>query len=137
MNRNDSPRLSNKIYEIVKDIFSKNSLDKFSSEFIESMISEKENFNINISLSLNDNKYYYKGYPSGNYIKLFCKILELWHSHGSFPINFIKIEGLNDQTMNIIEMLNSQTSQLINIFNFIKENSKIFILIKISKELIK
>jgi hypothetical protein len=45
MNRNDSPRNINKLYEIVKDIFSsKVSLDKFSPEFIEALQNEDDNY---------------------------------------------------------------------------------------------
>jgi hypothetical protein len=45
MNRNDSPRVSNKLYEIVKDIINnKNVLDNFSSDFLDSIQSEEELF---------------------------------------------------------------------------------------------
>ena len=45
MNRNDSPRNINKLYDIVKEIFtSKISIDKYSQEFIESLISDEEYF---------------------------------------------------------------------------------------------
>jgi hypothetical protein len=45
MNRNDSPRLSNKLYEILRDIMSnKNALDKFTPEFLESFLSDEESF---------------------------------------------------------------------------------------------
>ncbi len=43
MNRNDSPRLINKLYELIKDIFSKkNLLEKYPQEFKESLISYDE-----------------------------------------------------------------------------------------------
>lgn len=45
MNRNDSPRYINKLFDIIKDIFtSKLSLDKYSIEFIESLINEDDNY---------------------------------------------------------------------------------------------
>lgn len=45
MNRNDSPRLINKLYEILKEIFStKNLLEKFISEFKESLVSDDEHY---------------------------------------------------------------------------------------------
>lgn len=72
---------------------------------------------------INDNKYYFRGYPSGNMLKIFCKILEMWHNNGSFPINFIKVEGLKDQTASIVELLNTQNSTVNFIFNFLKENN--------------
>lgn len=45
MNRNDSPRLSNKLYEIIKDItLNGNGLDKYSSEFLESLQNDEESY---------------------------------------------------------------------------------------------
>ncbi len=56
MNRNDSPRSINKLYDLVKDIFtSKLSLDKYSQEFIESLVNEDDNFVIIIDIVF---KYY-------------------------------------------------------------------------------
>jgi hypothetical protein len=49
--------------------------------------------------------------------------MDLWHSNGSFPIHFHKIDGIKDQTQNAIDLLNSQTSTLNFIFNFIRDNS--------------
>jgi len=49
MHRNDSPRLINKLYEILKDIFScKNLLEKYTSEFKESLSCDDEHFVIKI-----------------------------------------------------------------------------------------
>ena len=49
MNRNDSPRLTNKLYEIIKDIVTnKDSLDNFSSDFIESLENDEEIFVIKL-----------------------------------------------------------------------------------------
>ncbi len=43
MNRNDSPRISNKLYEILKDILNnKNILDNFSNDFIENIMTDEE-----------------------------------------------------------------------------------------------
>jgi len=43
MNRNDSPRLINKLYELIKEVFSgKNLLEKYTQEFKESLISDDE-----------------------------------------------------------------------------------------------
>lgn len=43
---------------------------------------------------MHENKYYFRGYPNGNILKLFTKILDLWHINNNFPIIFPKIEGL-------------------------------------------
>jgi len=45
MNRNDSHRLINKLYELIKEIFTtKNILEKFTSEFKESLVSEDDHY---------------------------------------------------------------------------------------------
>ena len=93
MNRNDSPRVSIRLYEILKEIFNNNGiLDNFTIEFCEKMRGDDEMFVINVVTI--ENKYFYKGYPVGNYLRICAKILELWNANGSFPINFIKLEGL-------------------------------------------
>lgn len=93
MNRNESPRVSNKLYEILKDIITiKDLVDNFSSEFCDKLKSDDEMFVMNVLFI--DNKYYYKGYPVGNYLRICAKIMDLWNSHGFYPISFIKIDGL-------------------------------------------
>ena len=42
---------------------------------------------------MNDNKLYFKGYPSGNLLKIVCKVLEYWINSGFFPILFYKIHA--------------------------------------------
>ncbi len=45
MNRNDSPRVSIKLYEITKDIFHhKSILDAFSKDFVKSLISDDDSY---------------------------------------------------------------------------------------------
>lgn len=49
MNKNDSPRLSNKLYEILRDILtSKTLFDKFSREFVENLNLEEEAYVSNL-----------------------------------------------------------------------------------------
>ena len=40
----DSPRISNKLYEIMKEVLLSNTLVNYSKEFIESLISDEENY---------------------------------------------------------------------------------------------
>lgn len=43
MNKNDSPRIGSKLYEIMKDIINnKNILDNFSADFLDSLSSDEE-----------------------------------------------------------------------------------------------
>jgi hypothetical protein len=45
MNRNDSPRTFNKVYDIIREIFNnKVQIDKFSPEFIEALNYEEESY---------------------------------------------------------------------------------------------
>jgi hypothetical protein len=80
---------------------------------------------------MNENKLYFKGYPSGNLIKIACKVLEYWSNVGYYPISFFKVEGLivsillkKDQTNAMIDSLNTQTELVLHIIKFIRENSK-------------
>lgn len=99
-NQNHSPRLFRKLYEMTKEIlFNKELLTKYNSEFIESINISEDSFELNI-VSMN-NRLYYIGYPTGNYIKIFCKVLELWNSKNEFPIKFLEIAGLNVITCNL------------------------------------
>ena len=43
---------------------------------------------------MTENKLFFKGYPSGNLVKIACKVVEYWNNLGYFPINFTKVEGL-------------------------------------------
>jgi hypothetical protein len=88
----DSPRISNKLYDIMREVLLSKTLDKFSKEFLDSLNVDEENYNLNVIL--NENKLYFKGYPSGNLIKIACKILEYWNNLGYFPVAFYKVEGL-------------------------------------------
>jgi hypothetical protein len=40
----DSPRISNKLYEIMKDVLLSNSLVKFCKEFVDNLFADDENF---------------------------------------------------------------------------------------------
>lgn len=96
----DSPRISNKLYEIMKEVLISNSLVKFSKEFVENLLSEEENYVNqilikNLNIIMNENKLHFKGYPSGNLIKIACKVLEYWSNFGYYPISFFKVEGLS------------------------------------------
>ena len=43
MNRNDSPRLTNKLYDICREIIcNKSSFDNFPNEFLESLTNDEE-----------------------------------------------------------------------------------------------
>ena len=40
----DSPRISNKLYDVMKEVFSQNTLDKYSKEFLQSLVPEDESY---------------------------------------------------------------------------------------------
>lgn len=83
-------------YSALKEaLFESHSLTNFSSKFLtELMINVKEeNFSLNITLL--EGKYFFSGYPSGNYLKIICKVIELWAEKGGFPISFQCLANLD------------------------------------------
>jgi len=119
MNRNESPRVSNKLYEILRELLNnKCLLENFSQEFCERIKSEDEGYSLNVVEI--DSKYFFKGYPTGNLIRICTRILEIWNITGGFPINFIKIDGLkviNKYHIVFLTGSNRQSSRKIKLTN--------------------
>lgn len=124
MNRNDSPR--NKLFEMFQDLVREYPFEKIPKDFLQSLNGEEETSVSNLTYI--DHNYFYKGYPCGNYVQIIAKVFELWDTIGTFPIHFYQINGLNDETYQEIEKLNTKTHLVNQIMNSIKENSKIVFL---------
>ncbi len=113
MNRNESPRVSNKLYEILRELLNnKCLLDNFSQEFCGSIKCEEETYSLNIVEI--DSKYFFTGYPTGNLIRICTRILEIWNTTGGFPINFIKIDGLKVIRKDLIFIIFNRIKQQIS-----------------------
>ena len=88
-------QINNTPYKLIYGvIFTSKKITSFNLKFLEYLEdnSKQENFNINITF-INE-KYFYSGYPSGNYLKIFCKVFELWAELGHFPISFHGIDNI-------------------------------------------
>lgn len=90
-------KYNEKIYSFIIKYF-KESLNKtinnYSSDFIEKLIenSNEENFSLNIIEK--ENKLFYSGYPSGNYLKIITKVIEIWADNQQFPFSFLCLPNL-------------------------------------------
>ena len=87
------------IYECSRFIFfESNYLNNIDKKFIDQLyiFSTQNEFCSNLQSREKENrgKYYYSGYPTGNYLKIICKIIELWAIDGDFPLTFIEIHGI-------------------------------------------
>ena len=72
--------------------------------------------------------YYFRGYPRGNLVKLFCAVLVLWNMEGLFTIKFKKLTGLDqDETHLEIETLWKLTSDLDDVFDSLNQNDTLIL----------
>lgn len=121
MNKNvSSPR--NKLYELLNDIFLHAQFNKIPKDFIEHLNINCDTYEINI-IVVDEYKYYYKGYPTGNLLKIIVKVIEMWNNQDKFPINFFELNGLIDKTQEEINNLNNQTQLIKAIIGLIKNNN--------------
>ena len=70
----------------------------FDKKFIEQLYysSNTSDFNCNLHVKEKENykKFYYIGYPTGNYLKIISKCIELWAIERDFPIIFNDLNGI-------------------------------------------
>ena len=47
------------------------------------------------SIEVNSNKkYHVYGYPTGNYLKIICKCIEIWAFENDFPYTYLNVDNL-------------------------------------------
>jgi hypothetical protein len=78
----------NLYYLCIKILVEKNELTNFSSKFISQLSTNLKEETFSLNAVLIGEKYFFSGYPSGNYLKIFCKIFEMWEKEGCFPISY-------------------------------------------------
>ena len=91
------------LYNALKDLFFNKedvSLNNFSENFIGDLFihCKEENFSLNI-LHMED-KYFFSGYPFGNYLKSISRVMELWADAGHFPISYTTMVNLHVRHFN-------------------------------------
>ena len=95
--KSDSSQEANEtLYNMCKSILLESSeLCNFSNKFISelSINIKDEKFSLNITNI--SGRMFFSGYPSGNYLKSVCKILEIWTSKEYFPVSFSCLPNLD------------------------------------------
>lgn len=81
--------VNNNLYSLCKKILiESNDLTNFSSKFVTQLTTNLKEETFSLNAVLIGDKYFFSGYPSGNYLKILCKIFEMWENKGSFPISY-------------------------------------------------
>ena len=99
MERRLSPSLEDSIYAILKELIStenKALVDCFGITFIRQLINSSRFSTYTTNIIMQDRPYF-KGYPSGNYLKQVSKVLELWSQSSSFPIKYNAVQGFTSE----------------------------------------
>lgn len=125
MIRNITPNygstIRNKLFEILYNVIKNYKFDFISREFVLSLNIDSETYSVNFFQR--NNRFYYKGYPTGNYLKIIAKVFEVWEMQKAYPINFIGFSStIKDQTSQVIDkVLNPNTYLVVLILGLIRE----------------
>mmetsp|Transcript_10949 Transcript_10949/g.21424 ORF Transcript_10949/g.21424 Transcript_10949/m.21424 type:complete len:279 (+) Transcript_10949:68-904(+) len=101
-------RLTNSLRLLVSSE-SKALYESFGASFLRALLeSSRDNyFNSNI---VREDEPYFRGYPSGNFLKQLAQVFTMWSSRGEFPIKFVTLSA--ESTPEIVSKLNSFTPQV-------------------------
>jgi hypothetical protein len=108
--------LFKRIYETSKEIFSSGTLTQYDTKLIEQINknTKEDKFGLNLVEDRNSrNIYYFQGYPTGNYLKIVCKYLEIWCLTGKFNISFIEINSIDESSNLLLEEYKNQINKLV------------------------
>ncbi len=94
--QNNFQTVNSSLYSLCKKILVEgNELSNFSSKFISQLSTNLKEETFSLNAVLIGDKYFFSGYPSGNYLKIICKIFEMWESIGCFPISYQCLPNLD------------------------------------------
>jgi hypothetical protein len=99
MERRLSPSSEDLIYAVLKEIISSENkalVDCFGITFIRQLITSAR-FNTYTSNIVLQDPPFFKGYPSGNYLKQLSKVLDLWSQSSTFPIKYNPVQGFTSE----------------------------------------
>lgn len=83
------------LYNFIKTvIFTSTNLSNFTNKFLNELNENIKEDIFSLNVIFINNQYLYSGYPSGNYLSLFCKIIEIWSKYEKFPIFYQSLSNL-------------------------------------------
>jgi len=108
-----------KLYDIIENIFKvkpSELTNKIPEELIDRIIlSTGSNERYNIAVT-DEGVHYFMGYPNSNFLCQLTAILTLWHERSIFPVTFLAMPEMEDNTGCEIERLNLLTQDVREIF---------------------
>lgn len=116
------PYYNEKLFDIIGNIF-KVKPSELTSKIPESIIdrillSTKSNGRYNIELT-SEGAHYFMGYPDCNFMHQLTAILTLWNDRLIFPVTYLTMSEMEDNTALEIERLNQLTEEVNDVFKSI------------------
>lgn len=128
-----------KLFDIVGNIFKVKPSEltsKIPENLIDSiLLSNKSSGKYNITVT-HDGMHYFMGYPDWNCIKQMVAILTLWNERIIFPVTFLTMSDMEDNTAGEIERLNQITEDVRDMFRLLSSGWVIDIYKKVKELLI-
>lgn len=128
-----------KLYDIIENILKvkpSELTNKIPENLIDCIIlSTNADGKYNISVT-DEGAHYFMGYPGANYLAQMTAILTLWHERSIFPVTFVTMSEMEDNTSCEIERLNQLTVDVRDIFLHLSSTSVIDIYKKVKELLI-
>ena len=133
------PYYNEKLFDIIGNIFKVQPSEltaKIPEKLIDFMVlSAKSSSKYNIAMTP-DGTHYFMGFPDGNFWKQITAILTLWNERLIFPVTFLTMPEMDDNTGGEIERLNQLTDDVVNVFKMITSASIIEVYKKVKELLI-
>ena len=133
------PYYNKKLHDIIENIFKvkpSEVTNKIPEQLIDKIllsVSKSGTYNIAVT---DEGAHYFIGYPDWDFMKQLTSILTLWNERWIFPVTFLTMSDMEDNTGLEIERLNSITQDVRDIFKLISTSSIIEIYKKVKELLI-
>lgn len=128
-----------KLFDIIGNIFKVKPSEltcKIPETLIDTiLLSTKSNGRYNIDVTA-EGAHYFMGYPDCNFMKQLTAILTLWNERLIFPVTYLTMSEMEDDTAMEIERLNTLTDEVNDVFKSISTESQIDCYKKVKEMLI-
>jgi hypothetical protein len=133
------PYFNQKLYDIIENIF-KVKPSELTSKIPEQLLdwillstNWVGKYNIDVT---SNGTHYFMGYPDWNYMRQLSSIFTLWNERSIFPVTFLAMSEMEDNTGWEIERLNALTDDVRDIFKMLSSGCVIDIYKKVKELLI-
>lgn len=93
----------------------------FDLDLLSKLTGKKES-KCDMNIAENDEgRLYFKGYIDCDFIRQLNVVLHMWNKMCFFPVNFLPIQGFNDETNGIVHTINQLTPTIVQLFEALKQ----------------